>query len=140
MAFESLSSLAIKRSGRVSGTHTPIKSVSIVLYKTKTKGVGSLSIRIQSGVMEEIRYLIGDSVDVLIDREQSLMLIKRVNTPCYKISSDGGKRNTKYRIGKIQCTPYPGFPMPKEKVIIDQVICTPDGILCELPPDMEYME
>ena len=140
MGFESLSQLAKTNSGRLPCIQAPKKSISISLYKSKKNAKGSLSIRIQSGIMNEIRYAVGDRVDVLIDRKQNLLLIKRITSGGYKISAGGSCKKLNNTTGSIQITPYSGFPSPAKKIIIDQIICTPDGILCELPADMEYVE
>jgi len=141
MGFKSLSNLAknCNSNAGVSKYKLQKDCIAITYHKHPSKKNDGLSIRISNTILKKSRYLIGDRVDILIDKSNNLLLIKRIPTGGYKISYGSGAIK-KTGNGVIQLTAYKGFPMPSHSLIIDNVVYSGEGILCELPKDLKYKD
>jgi len=132
--FESLAKLAEKGSakGKVAGKGQAKSNVSISV-NGKGKNIACLVVRIGSDIMKVARFIKGDRVDILVDKEAGLLLIKRDPNGRYKIS--GAKNNNS---GAIKATLFTGFPYPEELKSMVNISYPDAGILCELPENMRY--
>lgn len=138
MSFESLSEIAGQFRTRTTRIECEGKNIFMnVLINKKANNKKTLSITLGGKVLKTSKILVGDRVDVLIDKKEKLLLIKRTVEGGYKITKSGS--NT-IKNGRIQLTAYKGFPVPEKRILLDNITYPDQGILCELPNDIKFLE
>lgn len=140
MAFESVASLNAE--GRRTGRNRA-RTDSVVLRRVwnnkKEKTETYLIVRLGLDVMRSCRWVVGDRVDMLVDRESGAVLIKRVlsNENGFVLSAQkmhkGTTKTATFQVGyKGRERALPDLEMEK-KIEIIHVTYSPEGLSLTLP-------
>lgn len=100
MAFVSINNFRDEGERRHGGGRAPLNQCTMRVNINSTKGTHreALQISIPEHVMRNLRWLIGDRVEVMFDdRDQTLVMLRRVQRDGYALSSSQGKDG----IGKV---------------------------------------
>lgn len=117
------------------------KNVMLSLYASKkNKRTEQLVIRISKELCIESRFIPGDRLDVLVDKDARIGLIKRVKDGGYAASVNGIKQD-KIKDGyypiTLKMTWVQGMPKPSESVYTEDVEVKHDGIYFNIPEQVE---
>ena len=150
MAFVSLSSISEAsrgignyRTGRMPGNRKYLV-IGTGSGGKDSKGVTrkSVVVRISSALAKEARILHGDRLDLLIDKEAKIGLLKRINKGGYAASATGKKQETikpgEYYSITIKATYFKGMPILDGYFECESVNISDDGILFDLPKDVTF--
>lgn len=152
MAFISLSEIASQQSsvagrgkhGR--GKRVVGKRLSIGVTSSGKSKSGqprpALRFRISKDLAQEARILPGDRVDVLIDTNERLGLVRRVNTGGYSASASGITAD-KIKAGDFyplvtKITLYPGMPKVDETTECENITVSNEGIIFAIPDNATF--
>jgi len=119
------------------------KSLMIGIAKNGKQATDQFCLRITESLAREARLLIGDRVDILIDQEARLGLVKRVAKGGWALSLATGslKANAKpgnYYNCKINCKYIEGLPYCKPSAECENVNVVDEGIMFEIPERAEF--
>ena len=132
MAFESLQKI-VKPVGRSIVVPNKIGFATDVGGRGKNSGRFSLRITIPESAAKEIRFIKGDRMDILVDKESRMVLVKRVSQGGWMLSS--ANKNT--RVLNVKITWAPGMPSVATTVYCDYII-DERGLVFELPDEVSF--
>lgn len=131
MNFKSVTEIIGKVPGR-GGRRLP-QGVSISTDRRSPKGHAasefSMRLSISQEIIKKARFMPGDRVDVLIDREARMVLIKRVTSGGWALSY----RTKSNERAMVQISWSIGLPSVSQSTPCSEVKVTEDGIIFKLP-------
>lgn len=92
----------------------------------------SLTVRIPPEVVTKARIIAGDKVDILIDQQSKLVIVRRISSGGWTLS----KANSKGSLA-VKVTWQVGMPSVSETVFCDYTLVD-DGICFELPDECSF--
>lgn len=131
MNFKSVTEISGRAPGR--GGQRLLDGVTISTDRRVSKGhAGSeytMRFSISQNLTKKARFMPGDRVDVLIDREARMALIKRVSSGGWALSY----RTKSNERAMVQISWCVGLPSVKQSTACSDVQVTEDGIIFKLP-------
>jgi hypothetical protein len=148
MAFISLTEIATINNGRLRnrGKRVTGKRLSIGVASSGKSKTGqqrpTLTLRISKDLAQEARILPGDRLDVLIDRNERLGLIRRIKDGGYSASASGIKSDN-IKAGEFypivtKITYYEGMPKVDETTDCENITVSNEGIIFALPDNATF--
>lgn len=136
MAFESLNTL-ITRAGQVTRNRNT-GGITLATDRQNPKQPGdevryTLRLDISAEVAKQARLIMGDRVDILIDRESRKMMLKRVHDGGWKLARSGGGGNLKIQVRYIE-----GMPSVPVSAGCSSVQLTDDGVVFDVPKSARF--
>ena len=131
MTFKSISELAAK-APRTEAKGAKLTISTDVAHK-RAGGEEAFSLRfgLSDELLKEARFIAGDRVDVLLDVEARLGLIRRTLQGGWKISGSKAKK-------VVQMTWTEGLPSVPTTSACESVTVTDEGIMFELPKTAQF--
>lgn len=150
MAFMSISAIAENEKGKKNYRRGPITANRKYLVIGSNSGGKdkygtertAIVCRISAPLAKEARIIHGDRVDLLIDKESGLGLLRRISSGGYAATATGKplkeiKQGEYYGI-TVKITYYAGMPKFGSTTECDNVNVSDEGILFDLPKDATY--
>lgn len=136
MAFESLNTL-ITRSGQATRNRN-IGGITLATDRQNPKQPGdevryTLRLDISADWAKQARLIMGDRVDILIDRESRKMMLKRVHNGGWKLARSGGNGNLKIQVRYVE-----GMPSVAVSESCTNVELTDDGVVFKVPKSARF--
>ncbi len=145
MAFESINEKrkAIGNYRVSSGVRNGGKSLMIGMSKSCDGKSRQFCLRITESLAREARLLVGDRIDILIDEEARLGLVKRVTSGGWALSLANGSLKASAKPGsyyncKIHCKYIEGLPYCVTSEECENVNVVDEGIMFAIPESASF--
>lgn len=116
------------------------KNLLFSMTKSAKSKRQQLVVRISKELCIQARYIPSDRLDILIDRDSRIGIIKRVKEGGYAASAAGIlKKNIKEKYYSVclKITWANGMPRPSKSTYIEDVEVKPEGIYFSIPESIE---